>query len=185
MMSDKEIMSEIVAGNSDAFAEVYNRYIGEFVGFVRKHFRGSDDDIYDIYHDSCMALYSNILSRRLTAEALGEVSLKTYLFRIGHNKMVDVFRRANTAQRRSFIENFDYSEWDDECEEVLSEREQKIREVVSQMGEPCATILAMYYWQDKSMREIASEAGYSNADTAKSLKSRCMAKVKAYVAHII
>ena len=185
MMSDKDILREIVAGNSEAFAEIYNRHIGEFVGFVRKHFRGSDEDIYDIYHDSCMALYGNILSRRLTAEALGEVSLKTYLFRIGHNKMVDLYRRSNTAQRRAFIENFDYTQWESEGEEVLSGREQRIREVVSQMGEPCATILRMYYWQDKSMREIASAEGYSNADTAKTLKSRCMAKLKAYVAHII
>lgn len=184
MTDDKDILREIVAGNSEAFAEIYNRYIGEFAGFIRKHFHGSDEDIYDIYHDSCMALYSNILSRRLTAEQLTGASLKTYLFRVGHNKMVDLYRRSNTARRRAFIENFDYSEWESDRHDELSQREHIIREAVSRMGEPCATILRMYYWQDKSMREIASAEGYSNADTAKSLKSRCMSKLKNYIAQL-
>lgn len=184
-MTDQQLLSSIARGSSEAFAEVYNHYREEFVGFVRKHFVGDDDAIFDLYQDSCMALYSNILSGRLTADALTRASLKTYLFKVGYNKLVDMYRRANTRSRRAFIDNFDYTTFYDDCDDELTEREVVVRRAVEQMAEPCATILRLYYWDDRSMKEIASEGGYSSADSAKSQKSKCMAKLKAYLVKLL
>jgi DNA-directed RNA polymerase specialized sigma24 family protein len=57
--------------------------------------------------------------------------------------------------------------------------------------EPCGSIIRLFYYEDKSMDEIAEEVGYKNATTAKSKKNQCMkdliARVKKalYVAGII
>lgn len=45
---------------------------------------------------------------------------------------------------------------------------------LSHIPEPCASVIRLYYYDNMSMREIAEEIGYKNADTAKVMKNRCM-----------
>ena len=56
-----------------------------------------------------------------------------------------------------------------------------IKEVVDNMGEPCAPLLMSFYWEKKSWAIIAEELEYSGADSAKTQKSKCMGKLKALV----
>lgn len=56
--------------------------------------------------------------------------------------------------------------------------QEEVRRLVENMTEPCRSILWAFYWEGKSMTEIASENGYAGKDVAKSQKSRCMTKVK-------
>ncbi len=46
------------------------------------------------------------------------------------------------------------------------------------IGEPCKGILDAYYIQKKSMPEIASNFGYTNADNAKTQKYKCLIRLK-------
>lgn len=184
-MTDAQLVHEIAHGNNAAFTELYERYRSEFICYIRKSYKGNDEEIFDLYQDTCVALWSNITSQRLTVAKLS-VSLKTYLFTIGHNKLVDIYRSCSYKFKTQFIENLDYkkdynSEHQDEC----SERESIIRQAVNAMTEPCNSILTLYYWDDKSMREIAELKDYSNADSAKSQKNKCMSKLKAYVKTLI
>jgi len=61
------------------------------------------------------------------------------------------------------------------------ERERIIRSLVEQLGKPCAPLLLGHLWKNKSMETLAQELGYSNADSAKSQKAKCMKKVKTFV----
>ena len=61
------------------------------------------------------------------------------------------------------------------------ERERIIREQVMLIGKPCAPLLQGFYWEDKSMETLAQELGYSNADSAKAQKAKCMKKVMTFV----
>ena len=61
------------------------------------------------------------------------------------------------------------------------ERERIIRSLIEQLGKPCAPLLLGYLWENKSMEMLAQELGYSNADSAKSQKAKCMKKVKTFV----
>ena len=61
------------------------------------------------------------------------------------------------------------------------EREHVIREQIMRMGKPCAPLLKGFFWEEKSMDTLAQELGYSNADSAKSQKAKCMKKVMTYV----
>ena len=70
-------------------------------------------------------------------------------------------------------------EWlssDNETEAL--ERRQAVNELVANLTEPCKTILWGFYWENLSMAEIAERTGQSNANVAKTQKSRCMTKVE-------
>ena len=56
---------------------------------------------------------------------------------------------------------------------VASEEAALVQEALERLGEPCKTLLLLYYWEERSMAEIALELGFANADTAKSKKYQC------------
>lgn len=180
-MTDAQLIQEIANGNDSAFTELYERYRSEFIGYIRKSYKGDNETIIDLYQDACIALWNNILSKRLTGANLG-VSLKTYLFKIGHNKLVDLYRSCGHKNQTKFIENIDYGkDYTSDSIDEYSERSDIIRQAVDSMTEPCNTILLLYYWDNKSMKEIAEQQSYSCADSAKSQKNKCMNKLKSYI----
>ena len=62
--------------------------------------------------------------------------------------------------------------------EEQDELQSAVYEIVTNMADPCKTILWAYYWEGNSMREIATMMDYNNARVATTQKSRCMTKVK-------
>lgn len=62
--------------------------------------------------------------------------------------------------------------------EEQDELQSAIYDIVTNMADPCKTILWAYYWEGNSMREIATMMNYANARVATTQKSRCMTKVK-------
>lgn len=178
-MTDQEFIYKIAQGDNRTFTILYNQYRSEFVGYIGKRYKGDSETIFELYQDACVALYDNIHSGKLQVLNPG-VKLKTYLFRIGYNKLVDKYRKDKKSI--PFIENVDYVQEDDlQYDDPCTERFAIIRQAVDAMKEPCNTILSLYYWEDKSIKEIALLQGYANADSAKSQKSKCMGKLKGYI----
>ncbi len=66
---------------------------------------GDEDTIFDLYQDTSVALYDRIRSGKLRMLNPG-TKLKSPLFTIGHNKLVDLYRK--NKSRTGFIENIDY-----------------------------------------------------------------------------
>ena len=62
--------------------------------------------------------------------------------------------------------------------EEQDELQSAVYDIVTNMADPCKTILWAYYWEGNSMREIATMMNYANARVATTQKSRCMTKVK-------
>jgi RNA polymerase sigma factor (sigma-70 family) len=56
---------------------------------------------------------------------------------------------------------------------IESEEASMIGDAVRRLGEPCRTLLVLFYWEEASMEEIASRLGLANAETAKSKKYQC------------
>ena len=86
----------------------------------------------------------------------------------------DVLDHIEIAMIPVILERWQAKE-NDEFHEQLQE---EVRQLVENMKEPCRSILWAFYWEGKSMTEIANENGYTGKDVAKSQKSRCMTKVK-------
>ena len=62
--------------------------------------------------------------------------------------------------------------------EEQDELQSAVYDIVTNMADPCKTILWAYYWEGNSMREIATMMDYNNARVATTQKSRCMTKLK-------
>ena len=53
------------------------------------------------------------------------------------------------------------------------------------LGDPCKSLLQLYYYNDLSMENITSIMGYKNADTTKNQKYKCLRRLQnIYSEHI-
>jgi RNA polymerase sigma-70 factor (ECF subfamily) len=127
-------------------------------------------DAEDAYQDAFLAVYQNIRDGKLTTLT---VTFKTYLFSIGKNKIVDKFRKMqNEIELIPLFSTIYY-----EAESIDEKKQMLVYRSVTQMGDPCKTILYSFYYEEKSMNDIAKTFNYSSSDVAKQQKSRCMKKI--------
>jgi RNA polymerase sigma factor (sigma-70 family) len=72
-------------------------------------------------------------------------------------------------------EAFDVATDDASPLEELEENERiiAVQKAIEQMGNPCRDLLLLFYWEERSMEEIAMKLGFANADTVKSKKYQC------------
>jgi RNA polymerase sigma factor (sigma-70 family) len=69
-------------------------------------------------------------------------------------------------------------------EEDIEEHERRDEEfelmekAISNLGEPCKSLIEAFYIQKRNMQDIASQFGYTNADNAKNQKYKCLMRLK-------
>lgn len=200
-MTDQEIIQAFLTNNQTVLREAYNAWKKPFEDSVAYRTHLDVDFLEDAYQEAFVRLQQHILTGRLTAENLKN-SLLAYLKEIGCNVALEIIRgrrelpvsllQPNKSDDESNLEMHD--EMDDDTTKELregsydpmayyyeEERERFIREQVMLIGKPCAPLLLGFYWDDKSMDMLAVELGYSNADSAKAQKAKCMKKVMTFV----
>ena len=178
-------LSIIKANNQRKITELYNEHKAPFINYSVNNFKLARDTAEDIYQDAFLALHQNIQNGKLVNLT---VPLRTYLFQIGKNKIYDYFKKvkvevdmddiSNLVSAENELGDFDSIYAD---EEETEQRNLIVYNTVSQMESPCKEVLSYYYWDDKSMKEIADLMNYNSSDVAKTQKSKCMKKVRVYI----
>ena len=174
-MDNSTIIQEIKAGNQHVIVLLYKEYRDEFIQFAIKNYGLSREELKDVFQDTIIAFYENIASGRL--EFLTS-DVKTYLFAIGK-------RQASNHKRNLFkIGNLST---DDDIKAILTdiaeemeqpnELEDIVKKVLSELPDQERKILELFYYEKKSMEEIASIMGYANANSMKKKKSLILKKV--------
>lgn len=207
-MTDKEIIQAFLTNNQKGIREVYMAWRTPFWESISYKTQIDEDYREDAYHEAMLRLQEHILSGRLTAENLTG-SVLGYLKGIGYYVAKELIngRREMPASRvfASTEENrpdtTDTLSDNDEAEPnnggqsyrdssnaydltkdmIAEERNRIIREQVMLLGKPCAPLLVGFYWDNLSMNQLADRLGYSNGDSAKAQKAKCMKKVMNHV----
>ena len=201
-MTDKEIIQSFIDNNQHGIREVYYAWRVPFEQSLMRLLPNTDD-MDDAYQEAFIRLQQHILTERLTTENI-EKSLLAYFKTIGRYVALEIINQRNKGQKPTdededtdaidIKEELEFSDdsMDDESQSSnqsfdpnddmdTQERERIIRSLVEQLGKPCAPLLLGHLWENKSMEILAQELGYSNADSAKSQKAKCMKKVKTFV----
>lgn len=136
---------------------------------------GTVDDARDIFQESLIVLYEKITAGNFTLQS----KIKTYLYAVARRIWL---KKLQQSQRfGKLIEN---GEDIIPVEEDLEEQERKneafnqMDKSLSQLGEPCKSLLEAFYIHNKPMHEIADLFGYTNADNAKNQKYKCLIRLK-------
>lgn len=178
----KRLIPRVALGDQKAFDEIYLSLKEQFLSLMTKHEGLDREGALDLYQEACAALYNNILSGRLTEASLTGVLLSTYLNQVGRYTLYNMRRKRQTPLvfDTEMVLSFD-SEAEPQYDPVQDEKIRIVVDVVNKMEMPCSMILNLFYFRKKSQEEVARIMSYSNADSAKTQKSKCMKKLRAAV----
>lgn len=170
-----------------------NRFIsgekGKILTYLRKNYSVSDDDIDDIFQESSMALYLNIRDGKLSnlTSSLGTYFMKVCINQtlkfLGKNSkvvpLVDESRISNgNAVRDDKIDELYGFCMDTEEEDRKIRMELLVNNIIASMTDACKNILQGYYWNDLSTSTIADLFGFSDANSVKAQKYKCVKKFR-------
>ncbi len=165
----KKLFSFFRSGDNKEITKSYDLYRKTFIPFVMNNFHIDETIAADIYQESFLAIYRLVKDGKLSDLS---VSLKTYLFQIGRNLSLKHIR---DRKEHEDIENIPDMEEDSD---LWNQQQEIAYQMVLDMGEPCNRVLSLYYWQRKSMQEIAREMNYKNEQVAKNKKHSCFRSLK-------
>jgi RNA polymerase sigma-70 factor (ECF subfamily) len=169
------IISEILSGNELSIAWLYSEYRDEFIRFGEANTTLNSEELKDVFQESIIAFYENVVSgklQHLTSD------IKTYLFAIGKrqasNYKKNLFKIGNLYGNEHI--NAMLKDIAEEMEQP-NELEETVKKVLAELPEHERKILELFYYEKKSMDEIAKIMGYANANSMKKKKSLVLKKV--------
>lgn len=137
---------------------------------------GTIDDAKDIFQEAMMVLYEKARSGSFELNC----QIRTYLYSVAKRLWL---KKLNKSDRR--MANFDdANEMEIGVDDSVNEHEKKeaafemMRSSIDSLGEPCRSLLAAFYFNNKNMQEIAEDFGYTNAENAKTQKYKCLMRLK-------
>lgn len=176
-MSDEMLIRQVKSGDQKALGGLYASFRSEFLHWIMKDFKCSEDDTKDIYQVAVIIVYENIQKGKLDHLTS---SLKTYLFGVGKNLAHEQGRRAQRSlpfEPDQFIQALVAEEPENDQQE---EKLDLVYACLKKIGPPCRELLEQFYFHGKSMEEITRTLGYKNADTAKNQKYKCMGRLRKF-----
>ena len=176
-MKDCDIINGFMRNDERIMADFYKEFKLRFCTFFRTRFLKDEEYVNDLYQDTIAVFWNNIQTGKLTASNL-TCSISTYLISVGKYSLMAKDRKYQEIVNDEEIRKLDFVE--DDAEELKSriEREDFVERMVADMKPPCSDLLKAFYWDKLSGAEIAEKQNFSNADSVKAQKYKCMKKLK-------
>lgn len=175
-MSVNSFILRLRNGDRRALEDIYKKYRTSFIKWITYTHKCTDDEAVDIFQYSILSFYENVLEESF--EEMNDAGIKTYLYSIGKNKLLaDTRRKAKISYQEELEEDDLFEVLEDENPEKEL-RINKIKKLVSELGEPCSQILKLFYFNNLTNDEIAEVMNYKNGNTVKNLKYKCIQRIK-------
>lgn len=178
-INDTSLILGIKKEEEAALKQVYAAYYQMVRRLVCQN-SGNDEDAQDIYQEAIVVIYENIKANKL--DDLNS-SLKTYVYAVSRNIWYKKLREKKRL-RLNFIETVEIDKKLnlnlnlDIDEEPNLNYEKAMKAAMIQLTGKCRNLLVSFYYEKLKMDEIAAKMGIKNANTAKSMKNKCMNKIK-------
>jgi RNA polymerase sigma factor (sigma-70 family) len=187
-MSDKELV-ELIKEDQDYLGVVYKKSKEYCISFMVKMSSNVKlDELNDIFHDAILILYEKILSGNFELTS----SIQTYLNSICRFQLLNKFKIEKKLVNENDKMSFDFMNKDlsfdeaitDVLEPIENEKEKQFTAIekallnMKEAGGKCYNLLILFWYQKKSMDEIADILDYTNAANAKNQKYKCQKRLE-------
>ena len=146
--ADKELISQVKKGNSNAFAMLINKYQIKVKALGFSFFR-NDTDVEDFVQDVFIKVYTNLDTFR------GDSQFSTWLMRIAYNMAVNSVKRGK--EYLPLNEDFELKDNDFNPEERQLRRItiEAVQEILKEIPQKFAVCLDLYFFYDFSYIDIS------------------------------
>lgn len=182
-MLDDDFLKNIRARQEDALHKLYTEYRGKFIRVLVRNYTACDVELAtELYQVAIALVYENIMNGKLS-NLKHENSLWNYIYKTGKHKYTDWHRyqrRITKAPEEFFnaIPEEGEEENREELENLQTTNLAYMQEALAGLGNPCTAILELFYYENKSMKDITEILSYNNEKTTKTQKYKCLQRLK-------
>lgn len=173
-LKEQELLKGLAKSDKKAVETIYKDNFNMVQSLIINN-SGSGDDARDIFQEAMIVLFEKARSGNFELNC----QIKTYVYsvcrRIWLKRLQQMNRYTNDLQNVGDLAPVDE---DVEEHEQRNEEYQLMEKAISNLGEPCKSLIEAYYIHKKNMQLIADEFGYTNADNAKNQKYKCLMRLK-------
>ncbi|HXD77209.1 MAG TPA: sigma-70 family RNA polymerase sigma factor [Puia sp.] len=150
---------------------LYREYSHSVSSFLI-NFGASEQDADDVFQETVIAFINIVQQGKYRMEA----SIKTFLVSVAKN----IWRNEMKKRQRTDFREQRFESGRAQSEDLInewineSEKKRQLRELVSQLGEPCRKLLTLFYYEDLSMKEILTHLPYGNEQVVRNKKYKCL-----------
>lgn len=172
--NEQALLQGLARSDKKAVEAIYKSHYNMVQSLILNN-SGSADDAKDIFQETMIVLYEKV---RMGGFELN-CQIKTYVYSVSRRLWLKRLQQMNRyAPALQGLENSVSVEEEMERHEKINDEFQAMEKAIGSLGEPCKSLLEAYYFQKKSMHEIAAGFGYTNADNAKNQKYKCLMRLK-------
>lgn len=175
--SEKELIAKIRGGNAKAMENVYLRNRSEFVSWAESKFGINYEDALDHYQDTVTIFFEQVMNGRITDVSS---SVKTYLFGIGKNRIKQQFDASSRQDNHmeGLAEHYQFLAQHEDAAEAYERSRTHTQTMFEKLGDNCKEILKLFYFDKKSMSEIAKIMNHKSEAVSRTTKKRCLEKLR-------
>ncbi len=167
------MIQELKAGDQQVIGQLYRQHRNDFIHWMSSRYNCDQEVARDVYQSTILAI--SMKAQKGDLDDL-DCSIKTYIFGVAKNKYREYLRSNGryTHAEDTAWENIREPEVDKTDPELIK----LVKNSLADLGEPCKTVLELYYFHDLSMQEIGDKLNYKNANTVKNMKYKCMVRLR-------
>jgi RNA polymerase sigma factor (sigma-70 family) len=174
-LSDSQFLEGLRTGNNEVLTALYKKYYTLVLKFVVNN-SGTSEAAKDVYQETIIVLYENARKPHFELNC----QLQTFIYSVARRLWLKQLKKSGQTflmKEEGEMEIAEVSE-DMSLHEKKEHDYEKIKSSLSELGEPCATLIKDFYIAKMSMDAIAEKFGYTNADNAKNQKYKCLQRLK-------
>ena len=173
--TDEEFLAGLRAGDNVAISALYKKYYNIVLKFIVNN-SGNPDEATDIYQETIVVLYENCRHPEFVLTS----QLQTYIYSVARRLWLKQLRKNGKTFLFKEEEESEIADVSADLDEHLKKEKEieRMQKSLTELGEPCATLINDFYVQRLSMDEIAEKFGYTNPDNAKTQKYKCLQRLK-------
>jgi RNA polymerase sigma factor (sigma-70 family) len=171
---DELIVSEIRKNNRIVLQELYKAHYPMVLHLICSN-SGTEQEAKDIYQEAVIAFYEKVQQPDFVLHC----KVKTFLYAVSRRlwlkRLWEKKRYRGQIEEGEPLAGVDEEMIDIEAKEQIFH---KMAASLDELGDPCKSLLEAFYLQESSMESIRDTFGYSNTDTAKNQKYKCLQRLK-------
>lgn len=168
-MNDQEIIANIRAGKREkALKLLYKEFPKVQANICQSG--GTKEEAEEIFNDALILMIEKVSDPRFELTA----KLSTYLYGIARFKWMNELKKSQRKYELEWNDTLILTAEDLDYDSEEEEQIQLLEQVIKQVSEKCQQIFEMFYFQKESMQVIADKLGFSNLNSAKTQKYKCI-----------
>lgn len=171
--SDNEVITALKEGNDDAVLSfLYKEVLPKVKHYIKTN-RGNEDEAKDIFQDAVIIFYKKAKLNQIEENT----NVTAYICYVAKNLWINRAKKLNKTTDLSNEYSMQMEDSDLLNNLITEERTNKVKELLSKIGEECQKLLKYSVYDNLSMKEICVKMGYSSEDVAKTYNYRCKQKL--------